>query len=101
MGKKFTQGPWHVGGYKKATIYCQYGTRLANSFEGVMAVQHSDAECKANAQLIAAAPELLEALESCASLLEFLEPEVRGGYSPDGALSKARAAIAKALGEKQ
>lgn len=45
--------------------------------------------------------ELLEALQECVSLLEFLETEVRGGYSPDGALNTARAVIARALGEKQ
>ncbi len=40
--------------------------------------------------------ELLEALNECVRLLEFLEPEVSGGYSPDGALNKARATIRKA-----
>jgi hypothetical protein len=53
-------------------------------------------EMRANARLIAAAPELLEALQGCCELLAHIEPEVRGGYSPDGAYARARAAIAKA-----
>ena len=51
---------------------------------------------EANARLIAAAPELLDALYKCVRLLKFLEPEVRGGYSPDGALKCGLAAIDKA-----
>ncbi|MDI4088406.1 hypothetical protein QK428_03575 [Pseudomonas aeruginosa] len=60
---KHTPGPWHVGGPNKCTIYDKHGQRLANSFEGVMATQRTDSECEANARLIAAAPELLEALQ--------------------------------------
>ena len=43
--------------------------------------------------------ELLGALVGCKELLEFLGPEVRGGYSLDGALEKARTVIAKVRGE--
>ena len=42
--------------------------------------------------------ELVEALQGCASLLETIEPEVRGGYSPDGALATARSLLAKMEG---
>lgn len=54
-----------------------------------------DAECaKANARLIAAAPELLEALEEIVSAAD------GDGWSQlDADLRKARAAIAKAKGE--
>ena len=49
---------------------------------------------EANARLIAAAPDLLEALESAVGAMEVL------GHPPDyGALRKAKAAIAKARGE--
>lgn len=69
---------------------------------------YDNKEGKANANLIAAAPELLEALEECRKLLEFLpleyvhkdRPECPIVYSEDGALAKARAALAKAKGEK-
>ncbi|MGP5757726.1 hypothetical protein [Pseudomonas aeruginosa] len=95
---KHTPGPWHVGGPNKCTIYDKHGQRLANSFEGVMATQRTDSECEANARLIAAAPELLEALKGML--------EVYGGQYNDDCLPKssseldliqqARAAIAKA-----
>ena len=54
-------------------------------------------EAEANARLIAAAPELLEALEDLASLAEAAMREV-GEYDIEAELSDARAAIAKATG---
>ena len=59
-------------------------------------------ECQANARLIAAAPELLEALERmvgvCAGYLENQLPSDVDSYNPDyvSPLSQARAAIKKA-----
>lgn len=50
-----------------------------------------------NAQLISAAPELLEALRDCLSFLERDLPTASAG--PE--IRKARAAIAKALGEQK
>jgi hypothetical protein len=48
-------------------------------------------------QLAARVPEgWRQALCECVELLEFLEPEVRGGYSPDGALAKAKAVLSAA-----
>lgn len=116
---KHTPGEWHVGGPHKCTIYDKYGQRLANSFEGVMAAQRTDSECAANARLIAAAPELLEA---CQTFAEWLRREDAGFpaetrfNTPEGeakwrewwaenlrlcalAQGQARAAIAKATGE--
>ena len=60
---KHTPGPWSVGGPEQSTIKDQYSQRVADSFEGVPVAQRSDAECRANARLIAAAPELLTALQ--------------------------------------
>lgn len=56
---------------------------------------------EADASLIAAAPDLLAACEGCADLLRMLDRLgfVPGGYSPDGALADAEAAIAKARGQ--
>ena len=45
-------------------------------------------------QLRAVNDELLKVVVECADLLHFMTP--REGYSPDGALAHARAAIAKA-----
>ena len=55
---------------------------------------HDDEAMDADANLIAAAPELLEALET---LVVFTTPTKRNS----AALSKAYAAIAKALGESK
>ncbi|MFU5563164.1 hypothetical protein ACM7V5_19615 [Pseudomonas aeruginosa] len=84
--RKHTPGPWHVGGPNKCTIYDKHGQRLANSFEGVMATQRTDSECEANARLIVAAPELLEALVALVEC-EQTTPEL---------WETVRAAIAKA-----
>ena len=57
---RHTPGPWHVGGRDACTVYDKYAQRLANSSEGVLVIQRSDAECKANARLIAAAPDFYQ-----------------------------------------
>lgn len=102
---KHTPGPWSTGktcvsipavfGKDGNQAICLFGIddfKLANH--------------EANSCLIAAATELLEALEECRILLEFLPLEyvhkdrlTTMEYSPDGALAMARAAIAKAKGE--
>ena len=54
-------------------------------------------EMQANARLIAAAPDLLEALEELADLVDCIRS---GDYTPDSFTTQpARAAIAKATGE--
>lgn len=56
---------------------------------------YSGDEREANARLIAAAPEMLEALEDCVELLQHL-----GAHSgPDTILDAARATLAKARGQ--
>lgn len=59
---------------------------------------YKDINGNANAKLIAAAPELLEALQDC---LESLEVYVKDGFIMSNTISenKARKAIKKALGE--
>lgn len=52
-------------------------------------------EARANARLIAAAPELLEALTDCVEHMHWTQPQ------GEAALKKAKAAIAKATGEKK
>jgi hypothetical protein len=59
-------------------------------------------------KLLEAAPELLAAVRECCELLEFLRLDyIHKGtgaeieYSEDGALQKARAAIARATGDSQ
>lgn len=52
-------------------------------------------EARANARLIAAAPELLEALTDCVEHMHWTQPQ------GEAALKKAKAAIAKATGEQK
>jgi hypothetical protein len=95
-----TPGPWRMDG---TTVYALTDTKEQNRFwcsvQSVRRAEYgeaSDAEVFANARLIAAAPDLLEALRwlaGCAGKL---------GVYPvrdlDEALERARAAIAKAEG---
>jgi hypothetical protein len=53
---------------------------------------------EANARLIAAAPDMLEALRRLEAMVRILPPDMD---APDSALAQARAAIAKATGEAQ
>jgi len=86
---KHTPGPWRVGGNSwfvnqipiEPAIGCAYGAGY---------------EVKANARLIAAAPELLEALQILAE-----HDFGVNGWTPllESAAIKARAAIRKATGE--
>jgi hypothetical protein len=82
---KHTKGPWHV--FKDSSIYSKHADyTLAEIVAGM-----TDEECDANARLIAAAPELLEALQRlCADELHTQEK-----------WNNARAAIAKATGEQK
>ncbi|KSD80016.1 hypothetical protein [Pseudomonas aeruginosa] len=94
---KHTPGPWHVGGPNKCTIYDKHGQRLANSFEGVMATQRTDSECEANARLIAAAPDLLEALIAMErEKSDYMTRNNLGDPAIETTNKLARAAIAKA-----
>lgn len=98
---KHTQGPWFSEG---ATVYALVSDgfkrgveQFRNSFWClVQGVGRSDEELEANARLIAAAPELLEALEGIIGAYEKLDGHVvcRGSWH-----SHAVAAISKAKGE--
>src|SRR5690606_2674260 len=106
----YTPGPWFHDGNGNVwrrdpkDLYQNGGTvaddkPLATIHKGW---HHDGAEgypVEANARLIAAAPELLEALEDLASLAEAAMREV-GEYDIEAELADARAAIAKATGEK-
>ena len=106
---KHTPGPWEFDennmGLNNGRPY--YGILTldinigANARVRINAKNRED-ECQANARLIAAAPELLEALERmvgvCAGYLENQLPSDADSYNPDyvSPLSQARDAIKKA-----
>lgn len=86
---KHTPGPWD-----------ENNGRVFRGNSGSICIltdQHSFGEYRANARLIAAAPELLEALQS------IIEIGKRNTENPkyDGYYDAARAAIAKATGETE
>ena len=103
---KGTPGPWEIKPEEVDRPYIRIrGTRLGGRFKvaNVLSpdydgVHHREAdETRANARLIAAAPELLEALQ----LAEKAMVEGRNVTYPEwyGVINKARAAITKATGE--
>ena len=108
---KHTPGPWMIDRHadngelvvrchsdKKIVANCQTDFYSSGSREKLMI------EIQANAQLLAAAPEMLEALSRCKNELEelsfYLESQCIFG-TWKATIEKARAAIAKATGEPQ
>jgi hypothetical protein len=94
MAAKHTPGPWSVQGDDRPGM--QWNRHIHSSPNvAVCFMAHSDgkdnARDEANASLIAAAPELLEALQEVVAFCE------RNGLQSD-AYDTARAAIAKATG---
>jgi hypothetical protein len=91
-----TQGPWHVG--KRAgnpAIYGKDGTEVAEILQGLTP------EWRENARLIAAAPEMLEALESLAIGLSLASVDMQRENLADlcrVCREIAESAIAKAKG---
>ena len=106
---KFTPGPW---GNVDFALSNEIGT-LKNPLIAVVQSRHCDSpdELRANAHLIAAAPELYEALEECAiDLKEWIlgrypeeslkYPSIKKDFELDiSIVDKAFSALAKARGE--
>lgn len=102
-----TPGPWNLLPIESGWIVNEengpgYVCTLPN-------ISHRAAECASNARLIAAAPELLEALQYLMATRNsfttaVIEDAIRYGdiESKDriAAISKARAALSKAIGDK-
>lgn len=96
MQDKHTPGPWEAtGNFVRSPMHqpegLPRGVQIVECRDGYF-LPHTE-EAKANARLIAAAPELLEALNACIDY---------GAMTGDEwVTSKARAAIAKATGSTQ
>jgi hypothetical protein len=89
-----TPGPWHVGFKPGPIVYSAQGEQVANLFEPLIDAE----ENKANARLIACAPQLLEQLQIMTQFYDSVINEC--GLVPNGkqivCLVNARALIAKA-----
>ena len=96
---KHTPGPWSAGAAGSITAQTDASLPMMD-YQIALAIspvrgEKGQAVREANARLIAAAPELLEALQEMVSLVEMVIPF-------DGPQQrKARAAIAKAAGDAQ
>lgn len=106
MSMKHTPGPWKIAGEHadRQTFIYALNKRGTNRFwfdiqSGLTDDKQrtSVAELSANARLIAAAPELLDALKDCIQLMK-LDLECLAFVQPE--LKKAMAAIEKATGEQ-
>lgn len=88
----------HTPGEWNATFDREWNAASIHSPSGILADVHRSRHCDANARLIAAAPDLLAALEACPL------PSTMGSVSDhyqrfyDWYHSRARAAISKANG---
>lgn len=90
MTTKHTPGPWNFDNHSPALpVLGIYAADGKNPFHG----DRSQEELAANARLIAAAPELLEALQGLLNALP--------SATTHPAIKVARAAIAKAIGEQK
>lgn len=88
MIAQHTPGPWEIWPAENSVVITE---SLGRHIAAIPLATH---EWKENARLIAAAPELLEALEELEALGSLELPQRR-----DAALLKAKAAIAKAKGD--
>lgn len=105
MNHRFTPGPWAVmvGTFgkrhdpKSATVYATHDDLVyVSRCDGSQMMFHEEVNAIANAQLISAAPDLLEALELCTQQL-LLPLHLR---EESIAVAKAKAAIIKAVAEQ-
>lgn len=115
MKTQFTPGPWHSQ-YRQST--CAIVADTENGAQLVASINHdadprtaeNNPNAMADARLIAAAPELLAALQAACNDIELILPLATGGdcsLSPKGEaetrnhIALYRAAIAKALGQQE
>ena len=104
MNAKHTPGPWNIGSsdlpVSRMSIHCKGHKESCHSTVALMVsrmtIGISHDEELANARLIAAAPEMLEALEKLLSIQE--RGDVASWANEWG---EARAVVAKATGEPQ
>lgn len=101
---KHTPGPWHQTRKHPRQISDTRGFKIAKCLTTTKGAnfEMTPAEAEANARLIAAAPDMLEALEGFVEMyVDFAESGDAGFFDAEETpqVIKARAAIAKAKGE--
>src|SRR5689334_12819106 len=90
-----TKGEWRLNGNGVHITHGNVGTCVACAYDPEHPSQLTE-ECRANARLIAAAPDLLAACEAASNYLD--EPGPFTSMSAMDVLDLCRAAIAKATG---
>jgi hypothetical protein len=98
---KHTPGPWHTAEILdegKLTIE----VRAPNENPLAVVLQCGTASCLSNARLLAAAPDLLKALQELEPFFDSLicYASTMAEYEPNRIVGDARAAIAKATGDE-
>lgn len=96
---KHTPGPWHRN-IPPARKYCVVFSGRNTHVAAVKSDGLTDSEIEANCNLIAAAPDLLEALDYALSALAHCRADKGYGSMQSRAANLAANAIAKARGEK-
>ncbi|ONN71693.1 hypothetical protein [Pseudomonas oryzihabitans] len=96
---KGTPGPWEIERYSDGLIQIVGDLKvLSDDEENVTTVvEEVSAANEANAQLIAAAPELLQALQECFGMAALFNRDTDAVWR--STRDKCQAAIAKALGQ--
>jgi len=98
MSAKFTPGPWAVYPGTDGNEICAVDHSPGLPIRQVICGPRRGENWIANAHLIAAAPDMYEALQDLIALAEHAMREA-GDYDINGELEDARAALAKARGE--
>lgn len=110
MTTKHTPGTWFVGethqddeGYAEISVMASVDGKTVAPAVVVLQFPNVPGMQEANAHLISAAPDLLEALERCTAWMESLRESTDAGFwdwSEGDEYMTARAAIAKARGSQ-
>ena len=95
---KHTPGPWEIDPQNSQVILPAKNPRFPNATISPLAYVYPRSVGSNNALLIAAAPDMLEALERCASYLGEMDLDSEEWGDAEGALAESRAlaVIAKA-----
>lgn len=107
MTQKHTPGPWICGTFRETGNSAGIDIGASDNSNVALAIhQASDRsafETKRNALLIAAAPDLLAALEDCERIISFAlannQLDGQNRFDADHSISGIRSVIAKAKGE--